>query len=101
MERRPEISLTSYDRFFPNQDTMPERGFGNLIALPLQRRPKMQGNTLVLVHRRQLMDQWIRRLNEFLKPQSGMIGHIGAGKKSESGLIDVAILQSLIHEADL
>ena len=25
----------SYDRFFPNQDTLPKGGFGNLIALPL------------------------------------------------------------------
>jgi len=58
-------------------------------------------NTLVLVHRCQLMDQWIRRLNEFLKPPPGIIGQIGAGKKSETGLIDVAILQSLIHEHEV
>ena len=37
MERRPDIGLDSYDRLFPNQDTMPQGGFGNLIALPLQR----------------------------------------------------------------
>ena len=37
MERRPEIGLGSYDRFFPNQDTLPKGGFGNLIALPLQK----------------------------------------------------------------
>ena len=36
MERRHQIGLDSYDRFFPNQDTMPKGGFGNLIALPLQ-----------------------------------------------------------------
>jgi hypothetical protein len=39
MERRPEIGLDSYDRFFPNQDTLPNGGFGNLIALPLQKQP--------------------------------------------------------------
>jgi len=33
MERRPDIGLASYDRFFPNQDTMPTGGFGNLIAI--------------------------------------------------------------------
>ncbi len=38
MERRPEIGFGSYDRLFPSQDTMPSGGFGNLIALPLQRR---------------------------------------------------------------
>ena len=37
MERRPDIGLDSYDRFFPNQDTLPQGGFGNLIALPLQK----------------------------------------------------------------
>ena len=36
MERRPEVGLDSYDRFFPSQDTLPKGGFGNLIALPLQ-----------------------------------------------------------------
>ena len=34
MEHRPEIGLDSYDRFFPNQDTMPKGGLGNLVALP-------------------------------------------------------------------
>ncbi|MDF1500079.1 MAG: DEAD/DEAH box helicase family protein [Anaerolineales bacterium] len=48
MERRPEIGLESYDRFFPNQDTMPKGGFGNLIALPLQKSPRENGNTVFL-----------------------------------------------------
>ena len=37
MEGRPDIGLDSYDRLFPNQDTLPHGGFGNLIALPLQK----------------------------------------------------------------
>lgn len=45
MERRPELGLDSYDRFFPNQDTLPQRGLGNLIALPLQKKPRENGNT--------------------------------------------------------
>ena len=48
MERRPEIGLDSYDRFFPSQDTLPQKGFGNLIALPLQKKPRMNGNSLFL-----------------------------------------------------
>ena len=36
MNRRCQLSMASYDRLFPNQDTMPQGGFGNLIALPLQ-----------------------------------------------------------------
>ena len=48
MERRPEIGLDSYDRFFPNQDTLPRGGFGNLIALPLQKGPREVGNSVFL-----------------------------------------------------
>ncbi|OPX83617.1 MAG: Type III restriction enzyme, res subunit [Pelotomaculum sp. PtaB.Bin104] len=48
MERRHQIGFDSYDRFFPNQDTMPKGGFGNLIALPLQRIPRNSGNSLFL-----------------------------------------------------
>ncbi len=40
MERRHQLGLDSYDRFFPSQDTMPKGGFGNLIALPLQHKPR-------------------------------------------------------------
>jgi len=46
MEQRPEIGLGSYDRLFPNQDTLPKGGFGNLIALPLQKRARERGNSL-------------------------------------------------------
>jgi hypothetical protein len=46
MEDRPDIGLGSYDRLFPNQDTMPQGGFGNLIALPLQRAPRDQGDSV-------------------------------------------------------
>lgn len=38
--RTRQLKLTSYDRLFPNQDTMPKGGFGNLIALPLQKKPR-------------------------------------------------------------
>lgn len=46
MERRHELSMRSYDRLFPNQDTMPRGGFGNLIALPLQYEARQAGNTV-------------------------------------------------------
>ena len=46
MENRPEIGFTSYDRFFPNQDTMPLGGFGNLIAFPLQRKARENDNSV-------------------------------------------------------
>ena len=46
MSRRAGLDMTSYDRLFPNQDTMPRGGFGNLIALPLQRRSRANDNTV-------------------------------------------------------
>ncbi len=59
MERRPEVGLDSYDRFFPNQDTLPQGGFGNLIALPLQKRPRELGNSVFLDERfNPYPDQW-------------------------------------------
>jgi hypothetical protein len=59
MEERPDIGLDSYDRLFPNQDTMPHGGFGNLIALPLQRRARDQGNSVFLdEHLSPWPDQW-------------------------------------------
>ena len=41
-----QLRLSSYDRFFPNQDTLPKGGFGNLIALPLQKGPRTQGKSV-------------------------------------------------------
>ena len=46
MNERHEIKFSSYDRLFPNQDTMPKGGFGNLIALPLQKMPRKNGNSM-------------------------------------------------------
>lgn len=57
---RPTLSLGAYDRLFPNQDTLPSGGFGNLIALPLARAPRDNGNTLFLDADWQPMkDQWM------------------------------------------
>ena len=69
MDRCPDIGFDSYDRFFPSQDTMPVGGFGNLIALPLQSRPRERGNSVFLDENfRPYDDQWaylsrIRRLS--------------------------------------
>ncbi len=59
MERRHQLGLDSYDRFFPNQDTMPKGGFGNLIALPLQFLPRKSGNSVFIDGNFQpYPDQW-------------------------------------------
>jgi hypothetical protein len=44
--RTRQLKLSSYDRLFPNQDTMPKGGFGNLIALPLQKAPRESGGSV-------------------------------------------------------
>ena len=46
MEVRPELALSSFDRLFPSQDWMPKGGFGNLIALPLQRQARDRGHSV-------------------------------------------------------
>lgn len=45
MDARADMDLGSYDRFFPNQDFVPKGGFGNLIAVPLQKKCRALGNT--------------------------------------------------------
>lgn len=55
--RQPKLS--SYDRLFPNQDTMPKGGFGNLIALPLQKAPRESGGSVFVDRDMQPHDdQW-------------------------------------------
>ncbi|PKO71574.1 MAG: DEAD/DEAH box helicase [Betaproteobacteria bacterium HGW-Betaproteobacteria-14] len=57
--RTRQLKLSSYDRLFPNQDTMPKGGFGNLIALPLQKRPRESGfSVFVDESLRPYPDQW-------------------------------------------
>ncbi|WP_300805316.1 DEAD/DEAH box helicase family protein [uncultured Duncaniella sp.] len=46
MDREGRMSFKSYDRFFPNQDFMPDGGFGNLVALPLQGHARKNGNSV-------------------------------------------------------
>jgi hypothetical protein len=55
----PTLGLSAYDRLFPNQDTLPAGGFGNLIALPLAKVPRQEGNTLFVdVRMKAFEDQW-------------------------------------------
>jgi superfamily II DNA or RNA helicase len=57
--RTRQLKLGSYDRLFPNQDTMPKGGLGNLIALPLQKRPRENGYSVFVDSDLRLYpDQW-------------------------------------------
>lgn len=76
MSRNGKISFKSYDRFFPNQDTMPEGGLGNLVALPLQGNARKHGNSVFVDENFEPdPDQW-----EFL---------LNVGKLSEQLLEDI------------
>ena len=59
MEFYPNLSFDSYDRLFPNQDILPEGGFGNLIALPLQKEARLSGNSSFVDNELNVIqDQW-------------------------------------------
>jgi len=47
----------------------------------------------VVVHRRQLLDQWVKALNRFLGIAPKEIGQFGGGKRNSTGKIDVAMIQ--------
>jgi very-short-patch-repair endonuclease len=55
-------------------------------------------NTLVLVHRQQLLEQWIERLSAFLGLPGKAIGRLGGGRKKLTGALDVALMQSVVHK---
>ena len=60
LEKRHELGIESYDRMFPNQDTLPKGGFGNLIGLPLQWSAAKKGNSLFVDDSfHPYPDQWI------------------------------------------
>jgi superfamily II DNA or RNA helicase len=58
-------------------------------------------NTLVLVHRQQLLDQWVARLSAFLDIDPNGIGVVRGGKKRPTGVIDVALIQSLVRKGEV
>lgn len=55
-------------------------------------------NTLIIVHRTQLLDQWRTRLSTFLEIDEGSIGTFGSGKRSPTGVVDIAVMQSLVRK---
>ena len=58
-------------------------------------------NTLVLVHRTELLKQWQERLQSFLGVGKGMVGTIGGGKAKPSGKIDIAVMQSVSRQGEV
>jgi len=58
-------------------------------------------NTLILVHRTELLKQWQERLQTFLEIGKGVVGTIGGGKSKPSGKIDIAVMQSLSRQGEV
>ena len=73
MNHRPEIGMDSYDRLFPSQDTLPKGGFGNLIALPLQKGPREKQNSVFVdANLNPYPDQWSFLSSIEKMPQSSL-----------------------------
>lgn len=58
-------------------------------------------NTLIIVHRNQLIEQWKDRLTKFLHLEKNQIGQIGGGKNKQTGIIDIATIQSLNYKGEI
>ena len=91
METRPDLGFATYDRLFPNQDTLPRGGFGNLIALPLQKVARENGNSIFL---NELLepyeDQW-EFLGRIEKIPVQAIEHLVAGAERRNRIIGVRV----------
>lgn len=86
MKQRHEIRFDSYDRMFPNQDTMPVGGFGNLIALPLQKQAVKRGNSVFV--------------DEYFMPYHDQWAFLSGVQKIHESDIDAAI-ETLCHQSEL
>jgi len=92
MNVRPDIGLDSYDRLFPNQDTLPLGGFGNLIALPLQKLPRERGNTEFLNDQFEpYPDQWAL-LSSIRRIQRSMVETIVADAEKVGCVVGVRLV---------
>jgi len=98
MSKHYQLDMKSYDRLFPNQDTLPKGGFGNLIALPLQKEASGFGNSLFVDdYFKPYPDQWIF-LSSIKKMPIGEAEHLANNAAAQGKVIGVRI--SPTEEAD-
>lgn len=98
LDYRQALGVESFDRFFPSQDYLPttRHGFGNLIALPLQKVPRDKGNSIFIdAHMQPYANQWaylaqIRclSLQELRLLVRGVLAAIKAGDRSTDQSLD-------------
>lgn len=99
LDRYPDLGFDSYDRIFPSQDTMPIGGFGNLIALPLQNRPRHNGNSIFVDDNFiPYQDQWAY-LSSIERVSREKLGSIVREASSHGKIIDIP-LPSTNEEAE-
>ena len=98
MSKRYQLDMKSYDRLFPNQDTVPKGGFGNLIALPLQKEAARIGNSLFVDDNfRPYPDQW-EFLGSIKKMPIDEAEHLANNAAAQGKVIGVRI--SPVEETD-
>lgn len=89
LEKRYQIGFDSYDRFFPNQDTLSKGGFGNLIALPLQHAPREKGNSVFIDSDFEpYRDQW-KYLSDIKKMSFEQVNEIIKRELKDGNLIGI------------
>ena len=87
MEIFPNLSFDSYDRLFPNQDILPEGGFGNLIALPLQREARLAGNSSFVDSELNVIDDQWQHLAQIKQLSRGRLSKLLSQLSSNASLI--------------
>lgn len=98
MSKRYQLDMKSYDRLFPNQDTLPKGGFGNLIALPFQKEMMMKGNTIFIDDNcNPYVDQW-KFLSDVKKMSLSGIEMISKAASASGKVIGVRM--SPVDESD-
>jgi hypothetical protein len=80
MSRRHELPMSSYDRLFPSQDTLPKGGFGNLIALPFQDGPRQEGNTVFI--------------DESLEPHADQWGYLASTPRIAAATVHTVLAEA-------
>ena len=87
-------------------ESISKKDFGIIVAPPgsgktivaLKIISEKQESTLIIVHRKQLVEQWIERIETFLGIPKFEIGKIGQGKNKVGKKVTVATIQSLSKE---
>ncbi len=112
-KKLPEIAFNSHIELRDYQEAalakFEAKDFGVLVAPPgsgktimgLQMMVERQQPTLIIVHRKQLLDQWVERIQSFLKIPKKDIGQIAGNKKKFGEKVTVAMMQSLSRMEDL